>query len=175
MVLHDTEDKNWWTKYGEKLENLFLQNIAPEIGPNAQINPDKNTNRYAPDFIINGSLAELKTQNTPFFTASRYGKDPGRTVTFNKKDYIRYLELYPKLPIYFYVRWDTLNWKDLKVNPLHGVWMTEVKEVTNLITAKKAPLHEYQRRVDDHKGNARDSFLLSLDDLHEVALLPNPK
>ena len=135
------------------------------------MNPEKENDPYAPDLLVDGIIADLKTQNTPFFTANRYGKDPGRTVTFNQKDLERYQKLYPDLLIYFYVRWNQLEGYGKQVQFLHGVWKTNVKSIENLIQLGKAPIHAYQRRVNDQKGNAKGSYLLSLDDLELVKLI----
>ncbi|MDO4705225.1 MAG: hypothetical protein Q4A98_03305 [Comamonadaceae bacterium] len=69
----------------------------------ARINPAKNMDKTAPDLIIDGAISDLKTQNTPFFTASRYGLDPRFAVTFNRKDYERYKRIYPSIVIYFWI------------------------------------------------------------------------
>lgn len=46
----------------------------------------------------------------------------------------------------------------------------DVNQIEALINAGKAPLHSYINRANDTKGNARDSYLLSLDDLQLLKL-----
>ena len=79
--------------------------------------------------------------------------------------------MYPDLEIYFYVRWDQLTWNSFSVSPLHGLWQADVAHINNLIETQKAPRHSYQRRVGDTTGHAKESYLLSLDDLRLVGLL----
>lgn len=169
-----TEDKEAWTKLGLELEERFLSLVAPSLCPDVRKNPAKDTNPYALDFVDNNGLADLKCQSTPFFTATRYGYDPGRTVTFNRKDYERYLAVDPELTVYFYVHWQQLSYfRDplKKVEPLHGVWRASVSLIRELRQGGRAIEHEYQRRKADQLGNARSSFLLHLDDLYLVGLV----
>ena len=134
-VLHDTEDKDWWVVYGADLEKKFVEKVCPKIGLKGKINPKKEIDPTAPDLIVNNRLADLKTQNTPFFTVSRYNKrvgenklpfDPTFTVIFNKIDYLIYRELYPNLDIYFWVHWkqtkyNSKNGRVINVLPISGV------------------------------------------------------
>lgn len=169
-----TEDKQSWTKLGVELEERFLRLVAPTLCPDVRKNPAKDTDRYAPDFIDDSGLADLKCQNTPFFTAERHGYDPGRTVTFNRKDYERYLVIDPGLTVYFYVHWQQLEYHrdpSISVEPLHGVWKAPVSLVGELRQDGRAVEHKYQRRKTDRRGNAKSSFLLHLDDLQLVGLV----
>ena len=92
MNLHNTEDKEWWIEKGLKAEGHFIRIAEQRFGINISINPEKKANKYSPDLLLpNGYRADLKTVRTPFFKAGDYGMDPSSTVTFNHKDYIRYL------------------------------------------------------------------------------------
>src|SRR3989344_8017214 len=104
-IPHDTEDKSWWLLHGAQLEERFVEVCCKHLHLSAAINPVKITNPTAPDLVVNGRLADLKTQNTPFFTAARYGLDPRFAVTFNRKDYERYKRFYPDIDIYYWVDW----------------------------------------------------------------------
>lgn len=176
----NTEDKKQWTTLGRDLEDDFIRQIVPYLGVDIILNPEKETNPYAPDFLSSGRLADLKTQNTPFFTAGRYKKDASRTVTYNRKDLERYKRKYPGIRVYFYVRWNQLRphfgsesyQRSNEVRPLHGVWTATNEAIEELVQTGRAPEHAYQRRVED-KVNANSSFLLSLDDLELVASLGN--
>lgn len=172
--MHNTEDKNWWVGYGLEREHDFVENIAPKAHLVAMINPEKKQNRYAPDLLIDTDekIADLKTQETPFFTAGRHrGYDPTYTVTFNKKDYDRYKSLYPTISLIFWVNWGitemTLGQRTIKTSKIHGVWRCTLTDITEFITIDHAPLHSYQRRTDD-EVNARDSYLLDLRKMTQV-------
>lgn len=178
-VLHNTEDKNWWQIHGVNLENKFVDVVCPKISLNAEINPEKEQDPTAPDLIVNGRLADLKTQNTPFFTVSRYSKkvgeekvpfDPSYAVTFNKKDCIRYRKLYPDIDIYFWVHWKETEYENngISVLPISGVWYVNFQDLLHYIKEINAPLHKYRRRYNDQGGNAKESFVLDLCDFQEI-------
>lgn len=163
--MHDTEDKKWWVLKWSKKERLFVDVVCQKLNLNARINPLKKSDPFVPDLIVNGHLAELKCQRTPFFKAKElYGIDPQFAITFNDKDLKYYTRQYPSLEIYFWVHWQTLsktiNGTTYKVKPMHGVWRTTIKEIAKLIQH----LHQYQRRTHDTRGNAKASYLLSLED-----------
>lgn len=163
--MHNTEDKEFWCKHGEKIEDYFLENIAPLLPYNIIKNPEKTNNKYAPDFYLDKHLCDLKAQNTPFFKAHDfYNIDPRYAVTFNHKDYNRYMKKYPNIGIFFYVNWMKLE-KDIggilyKVKPLTGVWMIGIKKIHSMVD--KLYSHSYDRRISDTKGNAKKSLCLDL-------------
>ena len=110
---------------------------------------------------MEGSLADLKTQNTPFFTASRYRLDPRFAVTFNRKDYERYKNLYPTIIIYFWIDWKQTEWKGNKVDYYSGIFRIPFSDLA-LMIENGAPEHSYKRRYGDTAGNAKSSFLLDV-------------
>lgn len=167
----DNEDKDAWVEYGQSLEQSFIETIVPILKLDIRMNPEKEWNPYAPDLLADGVRADLKTQNTPFFTSSRYGKDPSSTVSYNRKDQERYKSEYGNLPIYFYVRWAVLEYRGISARQVHGVWKTDTAAVDRLIAKGAAPLHTYKQRKDDRRGNAKSSYLLSLADLELVGNL----
>ena len=165
--LHDTEDKNWWVIHGADREQTFVKEICPKIGLQATINPQKAVDPYSFDLVVGGNKADLKCQETPFFVAGpKYGISAKYAVTFNKKDLLRYQELYPDIEIYYWVNWQTTEKKIynkvFRVEPLTGVWKAPLSRIEHCIEEKEAPLHRYQRRVGDKHGNARDSYILDL-------------
>jgi len=180
-VMHDTEDRAWWYKYGEMGERYFVENICPEFNLDAQINPEKERDPTVPDLVVDGQLSDLKTQKTPFFTAFRYHKmengvpvpyDPAYTVTFNHKDYKRYNKLYPDIDIYFWVKWKDTSYSSsfgttVQVAPVSGVWVASFDQLKCLIEEKQYHLHEYGKRIS-RAGNARDSYLIDLRDLRRL-------
>jgi hypothetical protein len=165
--VRSTENKLLWCKFGLTFEEKFVSKIAPYLGLDAKINPEKETNKYSYDLIVNGRKADLKHQNSPFFLSqAKFGLDPTTVVSFNHKDYTRYKQLYPDLVIYFWVeRTQTSQVFGNKLytcQPLHGIWSIEFSELAALIESGVLPLHEYERRKDDKRGNARDSFIIDL-------------
>ena len=47
-------------------DNVIKKNLYTSA-IDAEINPEKKTNPYAPDIIMNGKISDLKTQTLPFF------------------------------------------------------------------------------------------------------------
>lgn len=104
LVSHnDLQNKKYWCKDGEKIEEAFVNRYGTTL--DLKINPEKTINPYAPDLLVScTNLADLKTQNTPFFKAETlYGIDPSYAVVFNRKDAVRYYRKYPSIKIYFWV------------------------------------------------------------------------
>lgn len=161
---HDLQDKAVWCKEGFKTEEVFvdLHGKALQI----QINPEKETNAYAPDLIeASGNLADLKTQNTPFFKSEKlYGIPPRYAVVFNLKDRTRYNSKYPLITVYFWVDWVSVGFQmgnyRKNIEPLIGVWKIEMPSFNDLLNL--APVHNYQQRISDQKGNAKGSYILDI-------------
>jgi hypothetical protein len=166
--LHDPQDKQWWLEAGMRREVAFVEQIAPQLGLQAEINPAKERDPYAPDLLVGGQLADLKCQTTPFFRAeSFYGVPVRVAVTFNRVDYERYRELHPRIDLIWWVHWDQLDmrFRDgqvVRTAPLNGVWRVSFSALAAGIEADQFHLHEYIHRRSDTRGNARDSFVLDL-------------
>jgi hypothetical protein len=160
----DLQNKTLWCKDGEKIEQVFVNKFGAKLG--LIINPEKTINPYAPDLLKDNTLlADLKTQNTPFFKAKDlYGIDPTYAVVFNRKDAERYLKHYKEIIIYFWVEWHSVKFvmgNTIKeVDFLDGVWSIKFVDLIGLL--KVAPEHFYQQRVNDTKGNAKGSFVLDI-------------
>lgn len=163
VVEHNTEDKQYWCKKGELIEEAFVREIVPLINRNLIVHPQKRAKKTHIDLLNldSNTVADLKTQNTPFFTAARYNFEPQYTVTFNAKDYRNYKENYPEATIYWWVNWTQLTWKNYTVAPLYGVWEIPFSTMKTVIEGGKAPLHEYIFRRGD-RVNANDSYLFDL-------------
>jgi hypothetical protein len=99
----------------------------------AAINPEKKTNPMVPDLVVNGRIADLKTQNTPFFTSQRYSINPRFAVTFNRKDYERYSAMYPEIDIYFWLDWTQTEWNGKKVEYLGGIFRLPFAEIAKKV------------------------------------------
>lgn len=180
--MQDTEDRLWWYKYGEIGEKYFVEWVCSDLDINCVINPMKEKDPTVPDLLVDGRLADLKTQKTPFFTAARYSKsvdgesvqyDPTYTVTFNVKDFERYFKYYRDIDIYFWVKWRDTEYTSpgryhIKVKPISGVWVVSFMRLRELIYTCKYPIHSYIRR-QGKTGNARDSYLVDLRDLTELS------
>jgi hypothetical protein len=160
--MHDTEDRYWWYRQGERLESAFIH-MMKQHGIKVKRNPNKLLEPHAADLIVRGRVADLKAQNTPFFTASRYDLSPRYTATFNRKDYERYLIACPDIYICFWINWTENVWKHHVVEPINRVFGIDFQELKILID--KAPRHFYDRRKIDVRANALSSFLLDVRDM----------
>ena len=150
-MISDNQAKDEWCRHGEVLENEFIARYGELL--QLQINPEKATNKYAPDLTHPCGIADLKTQATPFRTAGRYGIPTERAVTFNRKDAVRYYQNYPEIHLYFWVRF-------LNPSVIYTIGFDELVPIL-----KDAPTHTYQQRKGDTSGNARESFVLDTNQL----------
>ncbi|WP_160139994.1 hypothetical protein [Chryseobacterium sp. c4a] len=162
---HNLQDKSHWCKDGEKIEEAFVRLYGDTL--NLAMNPEKKVNPYAPDLIntTTGQLGDLKFQATPFFKAkNKYKTDPTYAVVFNEKDKLRYETKYPDLIIYYWINWIAITFKmgatEIIAQPLHGVWKTDFKRFQTYLL--QCPIHYYQQRVDDTKGNAKRSYVCDI-------------
>ena len=86
----NNQDRFAYYKLGKKYEDKFVE-ICKGHGIDADINPEKKTNPYAPDLIMNGKVSDLKTQTLPFFKSeTKFNISPLDTITLNVKDVERY-------------------------------------------------------------------------------------
>ncbi len=170
-VQHDTEDKSWWIQHGLALEYHFVEICRNKLTINAEINPNKTQSPTAPDLLVDGRIADLKVQNTPFFSSAKYNMDPRYTVTFNRKDFERYTTLYPDIVIYFWVNWTQLAWHDFQVEKLNVICKAEFSQIVDQVNSGRAKEHRYVHRQADTKGNAKSSFLFDIRTFQKVAIL----
>lgn len=169
-AIFNTEDRTKWYEWGEDEETDFVTHIVPQFGYDIQINPEKANCSWAIDLIdiTHNRMADLKTQNTPFFTVSKYKYkgmtcDPAYSVTFNRKDYENYKNRYPNCDIYFWVHWKQLAYRNITVPEIYGVWKGDFAKMAECIENNQAPLHPYMHRVNDNH-NAKDSYVFNLQD-----------
>jgi hypothetical protein len=159
---HDTEDRAWWWKHGETLESAFVEFGQDWLDLDVKINPGKATTPTVPDLLVNGQIADLKTQETPFFTSHVFaGLDPRYTVTLNLKDVRYYRESYPDIVLYFWVNWRQRQWRDRTVEYLGGVYRVPLTMILTLIAAG-ATTHYYARRKTLEERNATESYLFDV-------------
>ena len=172
QAIFNTEDRDRWYEWGEAGEDNFIANIAPVIGLDIRKNPAKATCPWEIDLVdyTNNRYADLKIQNTPFFTVGKYSYNgqrcnPTYSVTFNHKDFVKYSNEHPDCDIYFWVTWNQTEYQGNTIPELHGVWRGCFARMAERITQGVAPLHAYQHRTtDDH--NARDSYVFDLRDTY---------
>lgn len=169
VIEHDTEDKMYWCKKGEKEEEVFVEKIVPHINRDLIVHPLKKVKSTHIDLLdtARGIVADLKVQNTPFFTAETYGYNPQYTVTFNKKDYKYYKSSYPECYIYWWVNWKQLSLGRYSVEKMYGVWEVPFSKMKMMIEDRHVPLHEYKHRVGD-KINATESYLFDLNSFQKL-------
>lgn len=164
------EDKDTYVDLGLEEEYKFVDQVAPLLGLDAQMNPEKDDNKYAIDLVVDGRLADLKKQETPFFTAEkRFGLDPQYTVTFNTNDYERYREKdADNIDIIFWVRWRTFEDYGTRVKPMAGIWRVPFSQIEAWVEGDDVDSHDYLRRSEEDP-NATASYGLSLRDMECVS------
>ena len=164
----DTEARTQWYRHGMELEEIFLEEVAPKLDIHIRLNPKKDDDPTVIDMIYKKYPADLKTQNTPFFTSKKYGIPAQYAVTFNHKDYVRYKKLYPTAIIFFWVHWTTLSWNSLKVKPMNKIIKIPFWKIVRDIENGTMPLHTYQRRQTDKRANAKDSYIIDIRKYTEI-------
>jgi hypothetical protein len=157
----DLQDKAKWCKIGLVKEIDFIIKYGKRFC--LEINKNKIEDKFAPDLFDfkNGKFADLKTQNTPFFMAwDLYSYCPQFTVVFNKKDRSRYLENYKNIDIYFWIDWHRISLGKYCVIPMECIAKINFQNLNRLCLDEK--LHKYKQRINDKKGNAKESYLIMI-------------
>lgn len=172
VIGNSLEDKLAWCTLGQNYEEEFVDKIAPLLGLNIKINPEKAYNKYANDLIFCKSTgetfkAELKRQNSIYTAPPGSNLDSNYLFTFNQKDYLRYKSFYPELILFFWVnRVDQLS-KTIfgqyhLTEPIVGVWAASFKQVARQIESGQLYTQTYAARVNDTGTNAKISYVLDL-------------
>lgn len=166
-VIVSPQEKAFWVDAGAEKEVVFVEQVLPQLGFRGELNPAKAGDRYAPDLVVEGHLADLKCQRTPFFKAQELHRvDPQFAVTFNEKDFQRYRANYPSLDIFFWVAWQTCEKKIgdqvYAVKPMAGVWKGSFPAMRRRIEEQRVGAHAYLQRLFDQQGNAKQSFVFDL-------------
>lgn len=162
---HNLQDKDVWCAFGESKEAAFVNKYGKAL--DVIINPAKKFNKYSPDLLRlkDNRPGDVKLQSTPFFKAlSLYNLDPQYAVVFNQKDMLRYCQLYPEIEIYFWVDWQAVRFEQgnfkVSVNHMTGIWQIHFQDLLKVL--EKSPLHSYMQRKFDTQGNAKSSYVISL-------------
>lgn len=168
------EDKKAWCQKGLNDENEFRL-VALDYPDLADliVHPDKARNNYATDFKWRNIGVDLKSVREPFFTASKYGMDAQFTVTFNHKDYIRYMHQYPEwsnepMIILFWVIFEPALEYGARVAGLSGVWSIRLHTIDSWIRHGEVHCHSYQKREGETGTNAKHSWLIDLRRCNEL-------
>lgn len=151
-VRENTEDKSKWLKIGLEYEQRFVEYMRKYSNLDVRMNPNKEIDVKAPDLFVPGwGLCDLKTQQTPFFTASRYGIPAEHALTINHKDILRYRSLYPELGIFVWLNWENnkASGQRLKSVPYKwGVYFTTISELLKYVDNGIAKQHFYKHRSE---------------------------
>lgn len=166
----NANNKRAYCKSGLKDEYHFVQTIAPIIGEDIRINPEKENNPLAIDCHWHDQFgacftADIKTEKTPYFTAQHYHSvDPQFAVTFGLKDMYNYSYWHTADYIIFHVKWETLHytWRNqlISVKPLHGVWYAPMTQLRALATPSRFHVH-----LDRLKTQQRDTEIKEIKQL----------
>ena len=168
----NTENKKVWCQQAEPNERAFAVQRLFDLGLAGAINVEKRDNPYTHDLFINWP-SDLKTVRTPLFKAQElYGIDPQWAVTFNVKDAHRYREKYPNIVVIFDVKWE-VTCKEIggcmyEVEPMHVTYAGFLDDLRRAVVKAGSQRIAYQRRVNDTAGNAKESFVFDLRDLHFI-------
>ena len=161
-VIADTEDKTWWIGWGNQKEQDFLSLCAREgilPGIAASSGP-----RFYPEYTYQSRYLDLKTVETPFFLAQKhYGVDSNFAVSLNKPDVLDCTYKYPKCQLVFWIQWASEIKYGVEVETRHEIRFLPYERMRELVS--HAPVHVYQKRIDDNKGNAKESYILDLRDM----------
>ncbi len=165
----DLQNKGEWCLHGASIEKTFVQMFGEKL--DVIINPEKRNSPYVLDLlnIKHNIFSDLKTQNTPFFKSEKkYGINPQFAVTFNEKDVTRYRnyleEGLNEIFIYFWIDWVPIRWEmgkqSISVEPMKGVWGIRFTNILKILN--ESPTHDYLQRKDDKIGNAKQSYILNI-------------
>lgn len=161
----DVNDKKSWIDYGDQCEFDFVK-MMNKAGFVAEINPEKTMNVYAPDLIVNGRVAELKTRRSPFFMSQKkYGIDPNYAVTINTRDVDRYASENPGMMIFFWTTYNKETRYGVEIAGIDGVWAIRMDKLYRL--TRDAPVHKYVSR-DGSGGNKTESYVVDLNDMEQL-------
>ena len=151
----NNEDKEFWCKAGLAAEGEFLVSSGIK-GWGLCFNPLKSDDPYTHDYVGMCQI-DIKTIKTQWRKSqSLFGIPPDRAISINCKDFRRYSKLYPNILILCNVTWQS------------RLYLLTIDRARRLVMEGKAKMHSYQNRVDDTKGNAKDSYIFDTADLDRL-------
>lgn len=80
------------------------------------------------------------------------------SVTFNRKDYENCMNNYPNCDIYFRVHWTQLEYQEINVLEIYGVWRRNFRRMAEMINNNSAPLHPYLHLFLNTYYNSKGEF-----------------
>ena len=150
----DTEDKKSWCEAGSLAEKDFVATNKLE-GWGISMNPTKHKDPYTHDFMGIVPM-DLKSIREPWRKSQELFGIPSKyAVSINKKDIVRYANLYPNIIVLLDVEWA-------------GVYMLTMSRAKSLISNGKAKKHDYKNRRHDKQGNAKTSYIFDIRELDEL-------
>lgn len=174
-MIIDKDNKSECVKYGMELENKFVEKYK-YLG--WEINPEKlEGNDLALDLWHRSTnrMGDLKTQETPFFTAKKKWPDIitdcSTTVSFNVKDYESYKNYPYRIDtIIFHINWmkteQLFGNRLYKVQPRNEVYEVSFKVVKKIcdFEGKLSHRHKYGSSTGNFrpKGNAEESYVFDI-------------
>jgi hypothetical protein len=171
----DNQDKQaWCDTYGVTQESAWCEWARDALTLDVSVNPGKASDKFTFDLLLCGKPADLKTVRTPLYLAQRmFGIDPQYAVTFNHKDGTRYRSLYPEITVIFDVAWDGTPYfassgDRFSVRPMRMVALGSLDELAGAVRDSGSQSIAYRERVNDTKGNARESWVLDVRGLNVI-------
>jgi hypothetical protein len=166
FVGKNSEDKDGYCEYAAKvLEPSFVKKfgIGGILNMPIMINPEKKVNKYAIDFISlreDRKKIDLKVEETPFFTSSKYGVNPQNAFTINVFDIMSYIKKGQDIGILIWQNFEKdMCEYDSEIFRSEGVYYTTAQEIHDIPNKK---IRVISRRINDLQGNKPDSYVLDV-------------
>lgn len=166
----NTENRQEWYKKAEQWELKFCSDVAPRFGITTEINPNKEVHPEDNDLLVHlpdgrSIIGELKPNFKPFFMAGKlYSINPQYAFAFNVRD----MRDIPEDGIVFvWLKFRHVTAYGVTVQYMEKVYGEWGKDFLEKINTANAPIHHYQRRVND-PVNAKCSYILDARMFREI-------
>jgi hypothetical protein len=173
----DLDNKAFWCNLGNKKEEAFVAFVREKTLPgySIQIHPEKRTNPYHPDLLVNNNhIGEVKIKNSPLFMARRYGVNPQYALTMDLKDsfnYCRWLARRVDIKVFLWVKWEAhkMEWNGsvYSVEPMEGVWVVDFSKLRKWELRFPPPIHWYKEKFRQPRSYAQDEWARELVEFDE--------
>lgn len=151
---------------GEKLEDYFMEKVAPYIGISVVRNPARDIKHYKLDFLIDGKEAELKCTNIPFFKLSmENGIDPAYLVKLGDYQYRYYKSLYPlDFDIYYWAnRINDYKRYEHTCARISGVWKIPFSQLVGKVIRGECYRFAYTKEDDiNQKSDSKEPYFFNV-------------